>query len=923
MFKRKGNEAQALFNAKVDEALAQADSDIADIASGPVESPAIRRARDSIQKGRAIIEERQKLIRLADRSEHGWMMVDKYTADDLADGSEDEKKIEKAERAAERKVGKRRKKRTAEAAAGKPRGVPARFATVAGPPAAGHASFTQPPHLGHPYRRQPVPPGGRPVGPCHFCGEMGHLRLYCPTRASVEGKKWYPFPSKKCSDEVVHGSEASCKSVNCGTEANKALSRDGVKASNSINDAVDCFVQFDQSKGKLSTQSCVSQVSIGEDATQQMLCTPQKGAQFWELGAEDLAGAVPVKGRLRKCLEFWRDVLHAPPAVLKVIESGYVLPLMSEPTQFCGNNQASALGNADFVRECIAELVSSGCVKEVEDMPFVCSPLSVVENSMGKKRLVVNLRHINKFLYKQKFKYEDLRVAMMLFKKGDYMFSFDLKSGYHNIDIDPAHHKYLGFAWEGRFFTFTVLPFGLCTACYLFTKVVRPLVRYWRAQGIRVVVYLDDGLGAAAGAEAATRDSQMVRNTLERAGFVVHPVKSIWNSVQHLIWLGLEVDLEAGQIRVPEHKLAALKNMLEQVRKSSRVSARVLTSLLGKIISMGLAFGPVSRFMTRSLYVVLESRQSWSELLRLSSEASEELAFWSSSMEQYNAQPIWHSPSAVRVVYSDASDTGFGGYVVEHGGCVTHGQWTAAEAIQSSTWRELSAVYLVLLSVANKLVNARVRWFTDNQNVVWILQVGSKKPHLQKIALKVLSLAIQFQIRLEPEWVPRELNEKADFLSRIIDYDDWFLNPSVFAWLDSMWGPHTVDRFADWNNCQLPRFNSRCWNPGSEAVDAFTADWRGENNWWCPPVSLVPRVIAHAQACRAEGTLIVPEWKSAPFWPLLQPVEGKFSQFVVAVKELPLSELLFVPGLSGSSLFGGSVPNTNVLAVRCDFTKPE
>ena len=60
------------------------------------------------------------------------------------------------------------------------------------------------------------------------------------------------------------------------------------------------------------------------------------------------------------------------------------------------------------------------------------------------------------------------------------------------------------------------------------------------------------------------------------------------------------------------------------------------------------------------------------------------------------------------MVYSDASDTGFGGYVVEHGGCVTHGQWIASEAEQSSTWRELSAVYFVLLSVANKLVNTHV-----------------------------------------------------------------------------------------------------------------------------------------------------------------------------------------------------------------------
>ena len=52
------------------------------------------------------------------------------------------------------------------------------------------------------------------------------------------------------------------------------------------------------------------------------------------------------------------------------------------------------------------------------------------------------------FVYKQKFRYEDLRVAMLLFKKGDYSFTFDLKSGYHHVDIAQAHHKYLGFTWE-------------------------------------------------------------------------------------------------------------------------------------------------------------------------------------------------------------------------------------------------------------------------------------------------------------------------------------------------------------------------------------------------------------------------------------------------------------------------------------------
>ena len=150
---------------------------------------------------------------------------------------------------------------------------------------------------------------------------------------------------------------------------------------------------------------------------------------------------ISVKGRLRDKLAYRRDVLHASLSVLRVIESGYVLPLLSEPTHFHQSNQALTLGNAELFGERIAELVSSGCVREVEGAPAVCSPLSVVENSGGKKRLLLNLHHLNIFFFVQaKFLYEDLRVAMLLLKKGDCMLLFDLKSGYHHIDTAQAHH---------------------------------------------------------------------------------------------------------------------------------------------------------------------------------------------------------------------------------------------------------------------------------------------------------------------------------------------------------------------------------------------------------------------------------------------------------------------------------------------------
>ena len=88
-------------------------------------------------------------------------------------------------------------------------------------------------------------------------------------------------------------------------------------------------------------------------------------------------------------------------------------------------------------------------------------------------------------------------MTMLMFQKNDYLFSFDLKSGYHHIDIYEPHRHYLGFGWQSQgmtqFYLFAVLPFGLSMACYAFTKLLRPLVKYWRAHGLRALLYLDDG----------------------------------------------------------------------------------------------------------------------------------------------------------------------------------------------------------------------------------------------------------------------------------------------------------------------------------------------------------------------------------------------------------------------------------------------
>ena len=700
---------------------------------------------------------------------------------------------------------------------------------------------------------------------------MGHLRVNCPNKIS----KPYPFNDSlvgsvyigvnKCFDDICS------PLVRVDNPQSDQLSKaDHSRVSSDRAQTCDAYVGGPlqcHGRGEGSSNHGNDPDDLGIIGNKPELNTTEV-QRYWEL-EQNSTQVHDVQGRLKSNLIFWKEVLQAPVPIIETVSEGYKLPLLSLPPTYERRNQSSAHQHADFVSSAITELLQNRCIQKVAFKPHICSPLSVVSNNSGKLRLVLNLRYLNQFLWKEKFKYEDLRVAMLMFQPDDYMFTFDLKSGYHHIDIHIEHWKYLGFAWgEGsavQYYVFCVLPFGLATACYLFTKLMRPLVKFWRSQGLRVVVYLDDGIGASCGELKARKDSTRIQHDLDRAGFVANIAKCKWSPSQQCVWLGFEVDLHRGVLSVPQEKINALKTQLEQVALRPRLPAKVLASLAGKLIAMSIALGPVARLMTRGLFALLSTRQSWCETLTVSDQAKAEVQFWLAEMVKFNGQNIWVGPSALRVVYTDASQTGYAGYTVQHGCHIAHGLWLPEEASKSSTWREIRAVRQVLEALESKLSNERVRWFTDNQNVVRILQVGSRKPDLQAEALAIFSISLAQHIHIEPEWVPRRDNEVADYLSRIVDYDDWSLSHNTFRALDDAWGPHTVDRFASHYNTHLPRFNSRFWNPGSEAVDAFTSNWCDENNWICPPVYLVPRVIQHARKCKACGTLLVPEWPSAPF----------------------------------------------------------
>ena len=102
-FNGKGNKIRYEVNEEVIERI--------DAAIEALDGKELETAKKEMEAGKAILTKQQKLIRIADREEHGWEVVKHYLSDDLADDSSDEKDINRARKEALASITKRKAKR--------------------------------------------------------------------------------------------------------------------------------------------------------------------------------------------------------------------------------------------------------------------------------------------------------------------------------------------------------------------------------------------------------------------------------------------------------------------------------------------------------------------------------------------------------------------------------------------------------------------------------------------------------------------------------------------------------------------------------------------------------------------------------------------------------------------------------------------
>lgn len=221
-----------------------------------------------------------------------------------------------------------------------------------------------------------------------------------------------------------------------------------------------------------------------------------------------------IGGRIMHFANNWA-LITEDPWILTTVAEGLRLEFTSEPVQYIepktlvfGSVQESICD-----RE-IGDLIEKRAIEAVNTTGFVSS-LFVIPKKSGGYRPIINLKPLNEFIVYRHFKMENLVALSHLIKQGDWMAKFDLKDAYLTVPIHQEHRHFLQFKWRGTVYQFNSLPFGLKSAPWAFTNLLKPVVACLRERGIRLVIYLDDVIVLNSSREGLINDLMIARTLFE------------------------------------------------------------------------------------------------------------------------------------------------------------------------------------------------------------------------------------------------------------------------------------------------------------------------------------------------------------------------------------------------------------------------
>ena len=110
-----------------------------------------------------------------------------------------------------------------------------------------------------------------------------------------------------------------------------------------------------------------------------------------------------------------------------------------------------------------------------------------------------------------------------------------------------------------------------------------------------------------------------------------------------------------------------------------------LSDIDADLRSKGNVFVHFSLMITKSLSVDICKASTWFSVIILSEENKEQLKFWQQKIRHLNCKRMMCGNSYSKIIYSEASSSGYAGFQVSTINKVVHGMWSQDETVKSST----------------------------------------------------------------------------------------------------------------------------------------------------------------------------------------------------------------------------------------------
>ena len=221
------------------------------------------------------------------------------------------------------------------------------------------------------------------------------------------------------------------------------------------------------------------------------------------------------------------------PLATRIMTEGLELEFLSPPPMVsaCPPHLYPSPAQLLIIRRKVLDLVERGIVREIlVPQPLFFSRLFLVPKGED-HRLIIDLSELNKLLIVPTFRMERVVEIAAGITESMWGVTLDIQDAYWHVPVSWLCHVFLAFSLElfpgvWKTFVFQYLPFGLSSAPWAFTRVMKPIKAYLHIRSIRAHSYLDDFLFLSRCREVLVEQIALVLNLLERLGLKINSKKS-------------------------------------------------------------------------------------------------------------------------------------------------------------------------------------------------------------------------------------------------------------------------------------------------------------------------------------------------------------------------------------------------------------